>query len=60
MKRNGRIMGVALMAAAFAMCGGALAAPNVLTGMGDVRLKGHLGECLDTMIARHVVGTDVD
>ena len=28
--------------------------------MGDVRLKGYLGDRLDTMILRHVVGTDVD
>ena len=28
--------------------------------IGDVRLKGYLGERLDTMILRHVIGTDVD
>ncbi len=28
--------------------------------MGDVRLKGYLGDRLDVMILRHVVGTDVD
>ena len=28
--------------------------------MGDVRLKGYLGDRLDAMILRHVVGTDVD
>jgi len=28
--------------------------------IGDVRLKGYLGERLDLMIERHVIGTDVD
>ena len=28
--------------------------------IGSVRLKGYLGERLDTMIERHVIGTDVD
>ena len=28
--------------------------------IGDVRLKGPLGERLDAMIERHVIGTDVD
>ena len=28
--------------------------------MGDVRLKGYLGDRLDAMILRQVVGTDVD
>ena len=28
--------------------------------VGSVRLKGHLGECLDAMIERHVCGADVD
>ena len=28
--------------------------------IGDVRLKGYLGERLDAMIERHVIGTDVD
>ncbi len=55
--RQPRIWGMLVVVLA---AGGALAAPNVLTGMGDVRLKGRLGECLDTMIARHVIGTDVD
>ena len=52
--------GVALMAAAFAMCGVAVEAPNSSAGIGDVRLKGFLGERLDMMIQRHVIGTDVD
>ena len=29
-------------------------------GMGDVRLKGYLGDRLDTMIERHVAATDAD
>ena len=29
-------------------------------GMGNVRLKGRLGECLETMIERHVCATDTD
>ena len=60
MKRNEKIMGVALMAAAFTMCGDALAAPNALEGMGDVRLNGYLGQRLNTMLERHVIGMDVD
>ena len=60
MKRNGKIMGAALMAAAFAMCGDAVETPNSSAGIGDVRLKGFLGERLNTMIDRHVVATDVD
>lgn len=31
-----------------------------LGNIGDVRLKGYLGERLDAMIERHVIGTDVD
>jgi DUF1680 family protein len=34
--------------------------PDSLTGIGEVRLKGYLGERLDAMISRHVAGTDVD
>ena len=60
MKRNGIIMGVALMAAAFAMCGVAVETPNSSADIGNVRLKGFLGERLDTMIERHVIATDVD
>ena len=30
------------------------------TSLPDIKLKGYLGERLDTMIAHHVIGTDVD
>jgi len=33
---------------------------NSSARMGNVRLKGRLGDCLDRMIAQHVEGTDVD
>jgi len=46
-----------LLAATGGMCE---AVPNSSSGLGDVRLKGYLGERLDAMIERHVVGTDVD
>ncbi len=36
------------------------AAGDALDTIGDVRLKGYLGERLDTMVAGHVVGRDVD
>ena len=60
--RQPRIWGMlaVVLATGGVLAEGSALAPNVLTGMGDVRLKGHLGECLDTMIARHVIGTDVD
>ena len=46
-----------LLAATGGIC---KAVPNSSAGIGDVRLKGYLGERLDAMIERHVVGTDVD
>ena len=61
--RQPRIWGmlaVVLAASGALAAGGALAAPSVLTGIGDVRLKGFLGERLDTRIDRHVIATDVD
>jgi len=48
---------IVLLAATGGMCE---AVPNSSSGLGDVRLKGYLGERLDAMIERHVVGTDVD
>ncbi len=47
---------VALVASSIA--GAHAACPT--DGIGNVRLKGWLGDRLDTMIERHVVGTDVD
>lgn len=46
-------------AAMGAVCGFAVV-PDSVAGMGDVRLKGYLGERLDLMIERHVVGRDID
>ena len=37
---------------------GAVVKPE--TSLPDIKLKGYLGERLDTMIAHHVIGTDVD
>ena len=51
------IVCIVLLAATGGMCE---AVPNSSAGIGDVRLKGYLGERLDAMIERHVVGTDVD
>ena len=50
----------ALAAGGVAAGGGALAAPNALDGMGDVRLNGYLGQRLNAMLERHVIGMDVD
>ena len=36
------------------------AAPSSLAGIGNVTLKGIVGEKLDRMIQNHVVGTDID
>ena len=46
------IAGVALVAGA--------AAPDAMENIGNVTLKGFLGDKLDMMIERHVIGTDVD
>ena len=40
--------------------GAALAVSGPLDGIGDVTLKGRIGDQLDRMIERHVIGTDVD
>lgn len=37
-----------------------VAAAGALDAIGDVRLKGHIGKRLDTMIEGHVIGTDID
>ena len=49
-------MNLAVMALVAAVAAGG----NGSAQVGDVRLKGHLGERLDRMIERHVAGTDVD
>ena len=46
-------------AAGLALAAGA-AAPNAMENIGNVTLKGYLGDRLDAMIERHVIGTDVD
>ena len=53
--RSGIVLAVAAIAG-FA----ASAAPDSTAGIGDVRLKGYLGERLDAMIRRHVAARDVD
>ena len=58
--RMSRQCGIAALFAAFAVSSTFAAAPNSSAGIGDVRLKGYLGERLDQMIERHVIGTDVD
>jgi len=42
------------------MAGGVFAAGDSLGNVGNVRLKGYLGERLDAMIANHVAAQDVD
>ena len=51
-----RTIGVTILAAAVT----ATALGDSLGNIGDVRLKGRLGERLDAMIARHVAARDVD
>ena len=51
-----RILSVIILVAAVA----AVALGDSLGNIGDVRLKGRLGERLDAMIARHVADRDVD
>ena len=50
----GTILAAAIYCGAFAALG------DSLGNIGDVRLKGWLGERLDAMIARHVADRDVD
>ena len=51
-----RTLSVTILAAAVALA----ALGDSLGNIGDVRLKGRLGERLDAMIARHVADRDVD
>ena len=50
----GTILAAAIYCGAFAAFG------DFLGNIGDVRLKGYLGERLDAMIERHVAARDVD
>src|SRR5574344_97130 len=45
---------------AVALAAMAVSAADSLDNIGNVKLKGYLGERLDAMIAGHVIGTDVD
>ena len=55
------VLGLALaFAANAAFAAVAMAAEDSSGLIGNVRLKGYLGERLDRMIERHVIGTDVD
>ena len=38
----------------------ATASANAVDEVANIKLKGYLGERLDAMIERHVIGTDVD
>ena len=49
-----------LAACAALAAGAALAGAGPLDNIGNVTLKGRLGDQLDRMVARHVIGTDVD
>ena len=46
--------------AAIALCAVPAALCDSLDNIGEVRLKGPLGDCLDRMVANHVAGTDPD
>ena len=54
-----RILCVIILAAAV-YCGAFAALGDSLGNIGDVRLKGRLGELLDAMIEKHVAARDVD
>ena len=47
-----------LAACAALAAGAALAGAGPLDNIGNVTLKGRLGDQLDRMVARHVIGTD--
>ena len=51
---------IAVFAALVASAEDSGKARTSVSNIGDVRLKGYLGERLDMMIQRHVIGTDVD
>ena len=55
MKKNTLMLAAALVAVE-----GICSVPNSSAEIGNVRLKGTLGDRLDMMIERHVIGTDVD
>ena len=48
------------LAVVFSVSGVFGSSGDLLGNIGDVRLKGRLGERLDAMIANHVAGQDVD
>ena len=52
------LCGTILVAAVY--CGAFAALGDSLGNIGDVRLKGRLGERLDAMIEKHVAARDVD
>ena len=51
---------ILMLAVAFGVAEGVCSVPNSSAEIGNVRLKGYLGDRLDMMIERHVIGTDVD
>ena len=57
---TGRMKSTVMVAAFLAAANGVCAIPNSSADIGNVRLKGYLGERLDMMIERHVIGTDVE
>ena len=52
--------GIGMLAVALVAAEGVCSVPNSSAEIGNVRLKGSLGDRLDMMIDRHVIGTDVD
>ena len=52
--------GIGMLAVALVAAEGVCSVPNSSAEIGNVRLKGSLGDRLDMMIERHVIGTDVD
>ena len=55
-----RTLCVTIMAVACGAFAAPTAAGDSIGNIGDVRLKGRLGERLDAMIERHVAARDVD
>ena len=53
-------IGIVMLAVALVAAEGTCSVPNSSAEIGNVRLKGYLGDRLDMMIERHVIGTDVD
>ena len=56
----GRMKSTVVATAFLAVANGVCAVPDSSADIGNVRLKGFLGERLDMMIERHVIGTDVE